>query len=143
MNNQAFLFTNFFALIIHCTNRLIPLLHALFVARQVEASDCYFSTDYAMNRRPPISYHKDEFCLQKNYQIIAEVLEKSRHTFGKSSITYEPILSVSGSLLHKYFAADPCFAMISKTNCAIALFRTSLVIPASSSLIDSFSDFIQ
>uniref|UniRef100_A0A182NMY6 Smoothelin domain-containing protein n=1 Tax=Anopheles dirus TaxID=7168 RepID=A0A182NMY6_9DIPT len=62
---------------------------------------------------------------------------------GNSSITYEPILSVSGSLLQRRGAGSPCLAMISRQNCAIAPFSTSLVMPASTKRTDSFSDFIQ
>lgn len=52
-------------------------------------------------------------------------------------------MRVSGSLLHKRGAGSPCFAMISKQNCAMALFMTSLVMPASCRRSDSFSDFSQ
>lgn len=87
-------------------------------------------------------------------------------TFGKSSITYEPIFNVSGSLLHSLCAGSPCFAITSRQNWAIALLSTcendcqliqlgtfntssmaaiitSLVIPASSRRRLSFSDFSQ
>lgn len=45
-------------------------------------------------------------------------------TFGNSSITYDPIFRVNGSLLHSLGAGSPCFAITSKQNCAIALFIT-------------------
>ena len=144
VDHHTAILSNLLALIVHRRDCLIPLLHALTIIGEIEAGDGDFPRNYWMDGGATVANHEKEFCLQDIFTITVRVLRtKILLTFGKSSITYEPILSVSGSLLHSRGAGSPCLAMISKQNCAIALLSTSLCMPASSSRMLSFSDFIQ
>merc|ERR1719507_629995 len=63
--------------------------------------------------------------------------------FGNSCFKYVPDFNVKGSLLQSLGAGSACLATTSRMKEEMAESRTSPVSPASSSLRDSFCDFIQ
>lgn len=63
-HHHAALLANVATLFVHQLDGVVPLLHALAVAGQIEASDCHLAGYNRVNSRPAVPHHEQELCLQ-------------------------------------------------------------------------------
>lgn len=66
-HHHATILANVATLFVHQFDGVIPLLHALAVAGQIEASDCHLAGYNRVYGGPAISHHEQEFGLQEIY----------------------------------------------------------------------------